>query len=130
MILIARYLKYVIKQNDTIQGIAEKATGDYSNYEKIIKYNDLRYPFIVDTPQEKLADVEHLVTIGDEIILPFPLDNISYSTDSMPRKDESHIVDMALGTDVALSTQEVISGNWGSWNYIRLNCSICLIISR
>lgn len=118
MILIARYLKYVIKQNDTIQGIAEKATGDYSNYEQIIEYNDLRYPFIVDTPQEKLADVEHLVTIGDKIILPFPLDNISYSTDSMPRKDESRIVDMALGTDVALSTQEVISGNWGSWNGI------------
>ena len=64
MILITRYLKYVIKQNDTIQGIAEKATGDYSNYKQIIEYNDLRYPFIVDTPQEKLTDVEHQVTLG------------------------------------------------------------------
>lgn len=118
MIQMTRYLKYTITQNDTIQGIAERATGDYSNYEQIISYNDLRYPFIVDTPQEKLQDVEHLVTTGDKIILPFPLDEISFDTNTMPRKDESNIVDMALGTDVALSTNEVISGNWGSWNGI------------
>lgn len=46
------YTTYVVKQGDTIEGIAQEKLGDWSRWREIAALNDLRYPFVSDRPDQ------------------------------------------------------------------------------
>lgn len=64
------YNQYTIHQNDTLQKIAYFKLGDVSLWTKIRDINNLKYPYIVDTIEQKQQDINHLVSLGDTIYLP------------------------------------------------------------
>lgn len=64
------YKHYTIKQNDTIQGIAFKLYRDMSQWRTLVELNNLKYPYIVDSPEKVLKDPEHLKCWGDRLLLP------------------------------------------------------------
>lgn len=61
---MARYKKHTIVYGETMQSIAQMETGSVNDWIKIAEYNSLVYPYIVDTMQEKMANIEHLATPG------------------------------------------------------------------
>lgn len=110
---MSRYLKYTIIQDDTLQSIAQATSGDISIWQDIATFNNLRYPYIVDTPKEKLADPGHLVTWGDVIVLPIELDVNDIDAYKINRQDQEEIEKIALGSDLSFKTVGL-----GSWDDI------------
>jgi len=110
---MARYLKYTVREGDTLQSISQSTTDDINNWITIAEYNNLEYPYIVETTKEKVANVSHLVTWGDEIILPFPIESLELSALNINRQDKDEIENIALGTDLNIN----IIGE-GSWDGI------------
>lgn len=102
---MARYKKHEIRYGDTIQSIAQSETGDLNNWTKIVEYNNLKYPYIVDTPQEKLADIEHLATLGDQLIIPIQADLVEIDVYKLSRRDQDFIMSLALGRDLTMTSQ-------------------------
>ena len=64
------YKHYVIQQGDTIQNIAFKLYRDMSRWYDLVELNDLKYPYIVGSPDQALKDPEHLKCWGDRLLLP------------------------------------------------------------
>lgn len=110
---MARFLKYTVREGDTLQSISQSTTDDMNNWITIADYNDLEYPYIVETTKEKIQNVSHLVTWGDEIILPFPIASLELSALNINRQDKDEIESIALGTDLNIS----IIGK-GAWDGI------------
>ena len=52
------YCKHVISQGETLQEIAHYELGDMSKWTDIRDINDLEYPYIVETPEEKLKNIK------------------------------------------------------------------------
>lgn len=68
---LSSYKHYQIQQtDDSMQSIAFKLYQDMSMWRTLVNLNHLRYPYLVKTPQEKLNDPEHLLTWGDDLLLP------------------------------------------------------------
>lgn len=108
---MARYKKYTISPQDTLQTIAQHEMGSISGWEDIAEYNNLEYPYIVDTLEEKLTNSEHLVTTGDIIIIPIEVDLLDTNVDSLGHRDRELIMGLALGRDIAMEYQEESAGN-------------------
>lgn len=53
-----------------MQSIAQKLYGDISKWRMLVNLNHLEYPYLVETPEQKLNNPEHLLTWGDELLLP------------------------------------------------------------
>ena len=49
------YKNYIVKQNDTIELIADKYLGGSQNAGQIIEINKLRFPYISSNPKDKLS---------------------------------------------------------------------------
>lgn len=103
---MARFKKHVVVYGDTPQLIAEKETGDVSNWIELVQKNDLHYPYIVDTPEEKNKDPHHLVTIGNTIIIPKEDTLADVDTSQIPRYDKLVLEDIILGTDLKVNSVE------------------------
>lgn len=100
------YNKYVIKQGDTLQKVANYELGDISQWVTLRDLNDLEYPYIVPSPQQKSDNYNHLLTVGDILYLPTfqkdtnisNIDNLTLST-----YDKQELYDTTLGRDLELS---------------------------
>lgn len=105
---MSAYKHYVIQEGDTIQTIAFKLYQDMEQWHTLVNLNHLEYPYIVDTPQEKMGNPEHLLTRGDRMLLP-------NDQDTWQRASENKIIesntahyqpvyyDTVLGMDLALN---------------------------
>ena len=110
---MARYKKYVIAPQDTLQTIAQHEMGTVTAWQGIAEYNNLEYPYVVDTVSEKLTNSEHLVTIGDTIIIPYEIDLLDTDVESLGQRDKDLIMGLALGRDIEIKYQEESFANMG-----------------
>ena len=101
---MARYRKHIIRYGETMQSIASLEMGDVSEWTTIAQYNQLVYPFIVDTDEEKIADVDHLVTIGDELVIPVEVELSQDDLNAMTVQDKDEISRIALGEDLSMTS--------------------------
>ena len=102
---MARYSKHYVSFGDTIQGVAHTSTGDVSNWREIVRYNNLRYPCIVDTVAEKMENPEQLVTVGDHLIIPFESELSDFNPQALNIGDRDTVTDLVLGIDLDIGTE-------------------------
>lgn len=110
---MARYSKYTVSYGDTIQSIAQHEMGNVSLWQDIVDYNNLAYPYIVDSVEEKLNNPEGWVTTGDTIIIPLEVDLLDTDVDSLGDRDKELILGLALGRDLAVGYDERTYANKG-----------------
>lgn len=63
-----RYKRYVVAQNDTLELLAQTYLGDMSRAAEIARLNHLRYPFIADDPQARLATPLGTTTLASALL--------------------------------------------------------------
>lgn len=97
-----RYRVYIIKQGDTLQSIAQEVSGNMSNWVDIAKYNNLKYPYIVATPEEKTINGT-TYCYGDELIIPYESSLSELETLVLENSDKDDITRLALGVDLNLT---------------------------
>lgn len=101
-----RFKKHEVRYNDTMQAISQRYYGSPEYWIDLIEHNNLKYPYIVDDHMLKKDNPEHLVTTGDYIIIP----EYSYLTNAtlkeINKKDRDILVDMALGSDLNVTSNE------------------------
>lgn len=116
------YRKYTISDFDTLQSIAHTQLGDIAQWITLKDFNDLRYPYIV-SPEQKIEDPIHFVTIGDTIMIPIA-DNLSdVDPSTLPKASQQRIYDMALGMDIKMGHDKKDSyhtENGGSDNLLEM----------
>lgn len=98
---MARYRKHIITRGDTIQSIAQKYTGSSEYWKKIVAYNDLKYPYLVNTTSERVLNPEHVLTTGDTIIIPIEQSLMDIDTSSLGVRDKDLILKLSLGVDLS-----------------------------
>lgn len=113
---MVKFRRYIISQGDTIQSIAQYALGDMNRWVELAEFNNLRHPYIVDTVEEKLKNPDHLVTIGDTLLLRLSHDeqaqlitDVSHAT----RYDQEEIYALALGKDLDIMPRPQVFGGEG-----------------
>ncbi|UQT00069.1 hypothetical protein NGDEOPKE_00120 [Enterococcus phage vB_OCPT_Carl] len=111
---MARYKKHLIVYGDTMQSIAQKETGSVDNWVKIAEYNDLVYPYIVDTMQEKMSNLEHLATLGDTLFIPDEGNLLDINTSSLSQRDMDFLLGLALGKDLDMTSDTAYYENHGT----------------
>lgn len=109
-----RYKKHRIQYQDTVQAIAQRFYGDVSNWFELVEYNNLEYPYIVDTTEEKMQNLEHLLTIGDEIIVPIENDLATLDVAKINHHDKNIMMDWSLGMDIDMLGGEKTFRNHGT----------------
>lgn len=97
-----RYKKHVVRYGETVQSVASLEMGDVSGWKDIVAYNKLHYPYIVDTDDAKLLDVDHLVTLGDTLIIPIEVELDNSLVDEMSTSDKDQISKFVLGADLSM----------------------------
>ena len=100
------YNKYPIHQGDTLQKIAFYKLGDMSKWTDIRDINNLEYPYIVNTPEEKLTNINHLLSVGDYIYLPEYQRDVNKETINnlqVNSYDKEQMYDTVLGRDLEVS---------------------------
>lgn len=102
------YKHYVIKKGDTIQSIAFKLYQDMNKWHDLVKLNDLRYPFLVDSPDKVLKDPEHLKCWGDRLLLPNNTNDVVRANraklkDTNTSYYRNQHYDAVLGNDIKLN---------------------------
>lgn len=102
------YKHYVIKKGDTIQGIAYKLYRDMSQWRTLVELNNLKYPYIVDSPEKVLDNPEHLKCWGDRLLLPNNTNDVVRANRAkLKEKNTSYYrnqhYDAVLGNDIKLN---------------------------
>ena len=100
---MVRFVKHIIAYGDTMQSIAQQEVGDMSQWVNIAKFNNLRYPYIVDTVEEKMENPDHLVTIGDTLLINITDDAQSILIEELKRTpdyNQEELYALALGKDL------------------------------
>lgn len=100
---MAQFKKHTITYGETIQSIAQDELGDMTKWIALAQFNSLRHPYIVDTVVEKNQNPDHLVTIGDTILIK--MDNTAQSNlianlSNATTYDQEEILALALGKDL------------------------------
>lgn len=111
---MARYKKHLVVYGDTMQSIAQKETGSVDNWVKIAEYNDLVYPYIVETMQEKMVNLEHLVTLGDTLFIPDEGNLMDIDTGSLNQRDMDFLLGLSLGKDLDMTSDTDYYENHGT----------------
>lgn len=99
-----RFKQHIIVYGETPQIIAEREMGDVNKWVDLVKFNNLRYPYIVDTPEERAKDLSHLVTIGNKIIIPKEKTLDDIDTTKLPKRDRNLLEQIVLGTDIKIDS--------------------------
>ena len=113
---MAKFIQHVISYGDTMQGIAQQKLGDMNRWVELAQFNNLRYPYIVDTVDEKMENPEHLVTIGDTLLVKIADDVQSNLIQELKRTSEynqEEIYALALGKDLDILPLPVGLGDPG-----------------
>lgn len=105
---MSSYKHYILKQGDTLQSIAQTLYSDIDEWRMLVNLNHLHYPYIVTTAQQKMNDPEHLLTYGDELLLPndaqtFNEANQNKIIESNTPHYQPAYYDTVLGTDIKLN---------------------------
>lgn len=101
-----RFKKYTIRHDDTLQSIAQRETGDFNNWLDIATYNDLEYPYIVTTEEEKFRNLEHTVTYGDQLVIPYDQSSLNtVNIDLLNKRDQEYIQNLTYGVDLDITSQ-------------------------
>ena len=91
-----RYKLYTVKDGDTIQNIAQQALGDMSLWPDIVRYNNLKYPYISETTSINTA------SSGDTLVIPQEVTVDDLANVSLKKQDIDVIASYALGRDLDL----------------------------
>lgn len=102
---MAYYKTHVIAADETIQDIATHELGDITVWTKIVALNNLYYPYIVATREAKLANPEHLLTVGDVIKLPSLNLVTALNPNTLDLAGRTDAYDMAMGMDLGLTIE-------------------------
>lgn len=100
---MTKFLQHIIRDGDTLQGIAQQQLGNMNEWVSLAQFNDLRYPYIVDTVEEKMQNPDHLVTIGDVLLIKVADDVQSNLIQQLKRTteyDQEELYALALGKDL------------------------------
>lgn len=101
---MARFAQHIIKDGDTLQGIAQQRLGDMTQWQDIARFNSLQYPYIVDTVEEKMGNPDHLLTIGDILLVKLSDDDVQANLIQQLKRtteyDQEELYALALGKDL------------------------------
>ncbi|ADH03183.1 baseplate protein [Bacillus phage W.Ph.] len=100
---MAQFIEKIIASGDTLQSIAQHKLGDAQRWRELAEFNKLRYPYIVDTVEEKMKNPEHLLTVGDTLTFAVNDDNRETVLTSLRYSDAfnaNNIYDITLGKDI------------------------------
>ena len=102
------YKHYVIKQGDTMPGIAYKLYQDMNKWHDLVKLNDLKYPYLVDSPEKVLDNPEHLKCWGDHLLLPNNTNDVVRANRAKLKEKNTNYYrnqhyDAVLGNDIKLN---------------------------
>ena len=101
-----RFKKHVVQHEETMQAIAQRYYGDVSYWIDLVEHNNLKYPYIVETNEEKMQDPERLASTGDTIIIPIESDLTDVSAKEINSRDRDVLVELALGRDLNITADE------------------------
>ena len=101
-----RFKKHVVQHEETMQAIAQRYYGDVSYWIDLVEHNNLKYPYIVETNEEKMQDPERLASTGDTIIIPIESDLTDVSAKEINSRDKDVLVELALGRDLNITSDE------------------------
>ena len=101
-----RFKKHVVQHEETMQAIAQRYYGDVSYWIDLVEHNNLKYPYIVETNEEKMQDPERLASTGDTIIIPIESDLTDVSAKEINSRDKDVLVELALGRDLNITADE------------------------
>ncbi|VEV88530.1 baseplate wedge subunit [Staphylococcus phage Stab23] len=101
-----RFKKHVVQYEETMQAIAQRYYGDVSYWIDLVEHNNLKYPYIVETDEEKMQDPERLASTGDTIIIPIESDLTDVSAKEINSRDKDVLVELALGRDLNITADE------------------------
>ncbi len=101
-----RFKKHVVQHEETMQAIAQRYYGDVSYWIDLVEHNNLKYPYIVETDEEKMQDPERLASTGDTIIIPIESDLTDVSAKEINSRDRDVLVELALGRDLNITADE------------------------
>lgn len=97
---MVQYRKHRINYGETIQAISQKYYQDTSYWVDIVEYNDLKYPYIVNSIEEKNKNINHLVTAGDTLIIPQEINVTSINPVDISKREQDVLVNYYLGSDI------------------------------
>lgn len=106
---MSSYKHYVIQDTDkSIESIAFKIYKDMEKWRTLVNLNNLEYPYLVDSPQQKLNNPEHLVTYGDLLLLPNDVNVVEQADKNKIIESNTphyapHYYDTTLGMDLNLN---------------------------
>ncbi len=109
-----RFKKHEVFYGETMQAISQKYFNTPSYWIDLVEHNDLRYPYIVETDNEKKENPEHLVTYGDTIIIPSEEELSNVSLQELNKKDTETLVELSLGRDLNITDDEKYFNAHGS----------------
>ncbi|ARQ95867.1 baseplate protein [Staphylococcus phage qdsa001] len=98
-----RFRKHEVQSEETLQAISQRYYGDVSYWLDLIEHNNLQYPYIVDTDEEKKKNPEHLITKGDIIIIPLDAELTDSVSKEITSRDKDVLVELALGRDLNMT---------------------------
>ena len=101
-----RFKKHVVQHEETMQAIAQRYYGDVSYWIDLVEHNNLKYPYIVETDEEKMQDPERLASTGDTIIIPIESDLTDVTAKEINSRDKDVLVELALGRDLNITSDE------------------------
>jgi len=113
-----RQFTHVISDGETIQQISANYLNDVTQWKTVADYNQLEYPYIVDTPQQKMSNVSHLLTTGDTIVIPANINLSALNPTALPKKDQKTIEEIALGSDLAIDYVKSSYSSFGTYDHI------------
>lgn len=106
---MTQFAQHIIKEGDTLQGIAQQRLGDMSQWQDIARFNSLQYPYLVDTVEEKMENPDHLLTIGDILLVKVDEDNVQANLIQQLKRtteyDQEELIALALGKDLNILPQ-------------------------
>ncbi|AAX92345.1 baseplate morphogenetic protein A [Staphylococcus phage Twort] len=101
-----RFKKHEVTYGETMQAISQKYFNTPSYWIDLIEHNNLKYPYIVETDEEKKENPEHLVTYGDTLIIPSEEELSNVSLQELNKKDIDTLVELSLGRDLNITSDE------------------------
>lgn len=101
-----RFRKHEVQYQETLQAISQRYYGDVRYWLDLIEHNNLRYPYIVDTDEEKKKNPEHLVAPGDILVIPLEADLTDVVAKEINARDKDYLVELALGRDLNITSDE------------------------
>lgn len=101
-----RLRKHYIQHGETLQSISQIYFNTPEHWIELIEHNNLKYPYIVETSEEKKERPEDLVTYGDYLVIPVQGDLNNLQAQEINTRDRENILDLSLGRDFNITNDE------------------------